>query len=432
MSGGSSGSGQALASQRFARVGIFMFVANTGAGVMVYALQILMARMLSVSDYGLFAALIGIFNMTAIPLTAAVLTVTRAVSRSIGRADVAEVGWIIRRSATELAVGLVPLLIAAVAVSGLITDLLHAPSVVPVILLWAAVSANAASVLGLAVLQGAQRFGRYGTITLANAGLRLAVTSSAVAIGLGAAGALGGFAGATLAGAVAVWWAGRSLLRVPPGETFPQPLFVSRATGLLIASNVAFVAMTQFDYVLARVFLPPEQASSYAAASVLAKSVLWLPVGIVIALFPMVASEVAARRSSAHLLRQALVMAAATSGALAGVLAIGAGWWVHLLYGGRFEAAAPYLAWLSLAYLPLAIVLVVDNHQLAMHRARFILAYAVVAAAEVIALALPGATAERLVTVIVVGSVACLAWAAWIVLRELRVRGESAGTVSRS
>jgi hypothetical protein len=65
-------------------------------------------------------------------------------------------------------------------------------------------------------------------------------------------------------------------------------------------------------------------------------------------------------------------------------------------------------------------VLVVDNYQLALHRARFILAYALVAVAEVVALALPGASPERLIAVIVVGSFGCLAWALWVVAGQLR------------
>ena len=412
-------------------MGVFLFTANTGAGVLAYALQIGMARSLSVVDYGLFAALLGIFNLTAIPLTAAVLTVTRAISHAVGHEDERAVSAICRKAARELTIGVGVLLGLAVVLSAKLADLLQTESVVVIVLLWIAVGANAATVLGLAVLQGLHRFVGFGVLTFANALLRLVCSVVAVAVGLGVGGAFGGFAAASMVAATSVWWTVTRALPSQRAVGYRDRLFTSRPAVLLVVSNLMFVAMTQFDYVLARVFLPAEQASQYAAASVLAKSVLWLPVGIVIAMFPMVASEAAASRPSRHLLVRGLGMAALTSGALAGILAVGAEIWVQFFYGPRFEPAAPYLAVLALAYLPMAIVLVVDNYQLALHRARFIAAYAAVAGAEVVALVLPGASPERLIAVLVGGSFMCLVWALWIVREQLRA-GVAQGVVSRS
>lgn len=402
----------------FAAAGLLLFVANTVAGVLTYGLQIAMARLLPIEEFGLFAALLGIFNLIAIPLTAALVAVTRALSRARGESNVAAISSIPLQAARELTFAIGILVGIGILFTGHIAGLLNAASIAWVLLLWLAIAANAASALGLAVLQGLQRFPGFGALTVANAALRLLVCVVAVAAGLGVGGAVTGFAVAALVGGLI---GGTVLRRVARGgrrNLHRSALLTTRHALLLTISNLAFVAMTQFDFILARMFLPAEQASEYAAASVLAKSVLWLPVGIVVALFPMVASEAAARRSSRHLLRQGLLMAAVASGALALVLAIGAGFWMRLLYGPRFDAAASYLTWLSLAYFPLAIVLVVDNHQLALHRARFIVAYTLVAVTEVAALALPGATPERLINVIVVGSLACFAWAVWIVLGQ--------------
>jgi O-antigen/teichoic acid export membrane protein len=321
--------------------------------------------------------------------------------------------------------------IAGVATSGIVAGPLGSPSPWPIVAMWIAIGVNVALALGLSLLQGAHRFMHLSAGSLASAGARLLMCVALVAAGFGVVGAMAGIAIASGVGALAVWLA---LGRWPaPGDSnAPQHgLLLSRDAVVLALSNLSFVAMTQFDYVLARVFLPAEQASQYAAASMLAKSVLWLPVGIVIAMFPMVASEAAALRPSRHLLVRGLWMAALTSGALAAILAIGAGVWVKFFYGPRFEPAAPYLAVLALAYLPMAIALVVDNYQLALHRARFIAAYAAVAVAEVVALALPSASPERLIAVLVGGSFLCLAWAVWIVREQLRA-GATQGKVSRS
>ncbi len=393
-----------------------------------------MGRMLPVADYSLYAALAGIFNMVAVPLSAVLLVVTRAVALEAGRKDAGGATAVRHQAVRELTIGGTAVVLVGIATSGFLATSLGSPSPWPVAAMWVAVGVNVSLALGLALLQGAHRFAHLTAANLASAGARLIACIALVALGLGVVGAMAGIALACAIGAVAVWWA------LGPASASERPLrpthglLLSRGALVLAVSNLAFIAMSQFDYVLVRVFLDPEQASQYAAGAVLAKSVLWLPVGIVIALFPMVASEAAASRPIRHLLRQGLLMAAVTSGALAAVLALGAGFWIRLLYGPRFDAAAPYLAWLSLAYLPMAIVLVVDNHQLALHRARFILAYAGVALAEVLALALPGATLDRLVAVIVAGSLLCLAWALWIVAGQLRAgTDEEAGSrLSRS
>lgn len=402
----------------FAAAGLFLFVANTVAGVLTYGLQIAMARLLTIEEYGLFAALLGMFNLTAVPLTAALVAVTGALSRARGERNVAAISSISLRAARELTFAIGILVGIGILFAGHIAGMLNAASIAWVLLIWLAIGANAASSLGLAVLQGLQRFTGFGALTVANAALRLVVCGVAVVAGLGVGGAVAGFAVAVLAGGLIGASILRQVVRAGQRNIHQSALLTTRHALVLTISNLAFVAMTQFDFILARAFLSAEQASEYAAASVLAKSVLWLPVGIVVALFPMVASEAAARRSSRQLLRQGLLMAAVASGALAVALAVGAGFWIRLLYGPSFASAAPYLMWLSLAYLPMAIVLVVDNHQLALHRARFIVAYTLVAVTEVAALALPGATPERLINVIVVGSLACFAWAVWIVLGQ--------------
>jgi O-antigen/teichoic acid export membrane protein len=196
-------------------------------------------------------------------------------------------------------------------------------------------------------------------------------------------------------------------------------LFASREGALLAGSNLAFIALTQADYIIVRVFCTPDEAGLYSAGAVLAKSVLWLPVGIAIALFPTVASHHARGERSRHFLHQALGMAALTSGVLAAVLAAGAGFWIALLYGPAYAGAAVYLRWLSLVYLPLALVLVVDNYQLALRKARFLWLYALGAAAQVVAFAASGAASPLLlVWILAAASAVCLAWGVWIVVSD--------------
>jgi O-antigen/teichoic acid export membrane protein len=237
-----------------------------------------------------------------------------------------------------------------------------------------------------------------------------------VAVGFGVTGSMAGLLASGVIGAAAFWIGIEHDLPRRLNDRSTRRLFASREGMLLAASNLAFIALTQADYIIVRVFCSPEQAGLYSAGAVLAKAVLWLPVGITIALFPTVASHHARGEHSRHVLLQALGMATLTSGALAVVLALGADLWISLLYGPEYAGAAVYLRWLSLIYLPLALVLVVDNYQLALGRARFLLLYALGAAAQIVAFAATGSSDPTLlVWILAAASAACLAWGVWVV-----------------
>ena len=75
---------------------------------------------------------------------------------------------------------------------------------------------------------------------------------------------------------------------------------------LILCATVAFAAMTQLDMVLVKKYFSPEKAGQYAAAAVLGKTILYLPGGLVLALFPLVAKKQALRSDPTGLLLQSL------------------------------------------------------------------------------------------------------------------------------
>ncbi len=408
---------------RFARVGILMLASQVLAGFLSYALQISMGRMLSAQYYGLFAALVGVFNIAAMPLAALFAVVTRSVAVEFGRHDMQAVAQIQRRAIREIAAGGMVILAVAMISAGLVARLLGSVSPWPILMLWVAIGVTALYGLWGAVLQGIHRFVAVASINTAMNGLKLVSCVALVALGFGVSGAVLGILISSVLGGVAVLIVvGRRVPRAG-GDSPGQSLLRSKPALALAVSNLAFVGATQFDYVIVRMFCSPSEAGLYAAAAVLAKSVLWLPVGIVVVLFPTVASVEGNRGGSRQFLYLSLGMAVATSGGLAIVLAVFADVWTRVLYGPSFVGAGEYLRWLSLIYVPMALVLIVDNYYLAMNRARFIPFYAAAIVAEVVTFLLPHGTPTRLVLVLALASMACLLWAIWILIERTSVPG---------
>ena len=283
-------------------------------------------------------------------------------------------------------------------------------------LVWAAICLNAYVCLYAATLQGVHRFSKIAFGNAAIPALRIVVCGVLVAAGMGVAGAMGGLAVSLLAGGLWFWLLTTRAVPRRHVKTLQGPLFRTPESLILAFSSLGFIALTQLDYVIVRIACTPAQASLYSAGAVLAKAVLWLPAGITVALYPTVVAEHAGDRRSHHLLYRSLRMAFAFSGGLAVVLALWANEFVRVLYGPEYAGAAPYLRWLSLVYLPMALVLVVDNYQLALGRARFIALYFAGAFAEWTVFIVPGGTPARLVVVLAVASAACALWALRIVL----------------
>ncbi|MFA4964172.1 MAG: hypothetical protein WC709_00830 [Thermoleophilia bacterium] len=408
--------------RRLPRASALIFTGNFVAGVCVYALQVLMGRLLQVQDYSLFSALMGMFNIASLPLTALFMVVTRRLALWPELKDAKGAASLLVTAERRLGLALLVVFIAALATSFAVAGALGSDSPLPVMILWAAICLNAFVCLYAAALQGMHRFSQIAVGNAAIPALRILLCAALVALGLSVSGAMTGLLFSLLAGAAWYWWlTGRALARAGSRPTRGS-LFTTREGLILATSSLGFIALTQLDYVIVRIACTPGQAGLYSAGAVLAKAVLWLPAGITVALYPTVVSENASNQPSAHLLHKSLGMAALFSGLLALTLAVGAGFWVRLLYGAEYAGAAPYLRWLSLIYLPMALVLVVDNYQLALGRARFIPLYFAGALAAWIAFAFPGATPTRLVVVLGAASVCCSVWALRIVLSD---RGQS-------
>lgn len=402
--------------RRFPQASAVIFTGNLVAGVCVYALQVLMGRLLLVQDYSLFSALIGMFNIASLPLTALFMVVTRRLALQPESQDPGGAASLLIAAERRLSLALVVVFLAALASSFAIAHALGSDSPLPVILLWVSICLNAFVCLYAAALQGMHRFSQIALGNAAIPALRILACTVLVAIGFSVSGAMMGLLLSLLAGGAWYWWLTERTMPRAGAHPARGRLFTTREGLTLAASSLGFIALTQLDYVIVRVMCTPEQAGLYSAGAVLAKAVLWLPAGITVALYPTVVSEKASNRASLHLLHKSLAMAALFSGLLSLTLLVGADFWIRILYGPEYAGAAQYLRALSVIYLPMALVLVVDNYQLALGRARFIPLYFAGALAEWAVFAFSGGTPSRLIVVLAVSSAACLLWALWIVL----------------
>jgi O-antigen/teichoic acid export membrane protein len=371
---------------RLARASALLFAGTLSSGLLGYVFQVLMGRMLSTSDYGLFSAVMALFAVFSAPLGTLQMVIARKVSEYRAKADEGSIRHFYRSINSRTALFGAAMVAGSLLFAPYLQSYLKAPNLLPVYLLGALLIATFPAIINDAYLQALQRFSWLsGGITL-RVLFRIVFSAALVWIGWGVSGALGGAVLATVAGFVVTYGPLHAPLSRGRGQPFRSThVSLGPAVPVLVA-NLAFAVMTQIDIVLVNHYFPAHEAGLYASASILGKAVMYLPSGIAVALFPMVAENQARQRSSAHLLFQAVSLTTLLCMAGAIFYFLFGEQLITLLYGESYRDAGVVLKYFGFAILPMALVMVAEYFLIAKGRVVFAYLFAAVAPLQVLAI----------------------------------------------
>jgi O-antigen/teichoic acid export membrane protein len=349
--------------------GLFVGVAVVVANALNAAFQIALARILDPTEYSLLVALVVITLIAAVPPLAFQASVAREVAVALSEERPGVAGAAIRDTVR----GLVPWALGILVLGALVYPLLAATGRGDAGAMFATAATISAALVIPAVwggLQGARLF-----VVLGIAHLTFAATRLGAGVGIGLAGGaaaavMGGVAGATAVTLVLTLLPLRDLWHAATRSgarrlaTLPN---AAAATGLTLLTALASV-----DVLVAKLAFPPATAGAYGVASVGARVLLLLPIGVTTVLFPRVATLRDRARERRHLLAGLAVVAAlgAVATAIIWVLADPI---VTRIFGEKYAAAVPWLGPLSLAMALYALATVYIYHFLSLARARFAL-----------------------------------------------------------
>lgn len=289
-------------------------VGSMTANIAAYLLALPALRWLGPAGYGEFAALLAAQLVLAVPALALQTVVAREVVHGKPTAALRTLGYRCAAIVGVIAVVLVPVMSWALdtSLAATASALVAAPLLVLL-----------ATEQGL--LQGAGRFAEL-SVVLAGAGIaRVAPAVAVLAVGGGPGPTL--LAGAAGTGVMA--FAARLIAsRRPSGTGARTDTSTIGVATVLRASQVqlALIALTSVDLVIARMVLDSHDAGLYAAGAVATKAAFWLPQAIGVVLYPKMANpehSAAAVRSALGVLialGAVLVVGAALAAPLAPVL----------------------------------------------------------------------------------------------------------------
>lgn len=294
------------------------------ANVASYLLHLPASRWLGPAGYGEFASLLAAQLVLAVPALALQTVVAREVVRGRGAHAVRQLGY-----RCAVIVGIAALLLAPGVAWALETGMLATVSA----LITAPVLVLLATEQGL--LQGAARFGPL-SIVLAGAGIaKVAPAVVVLAVGGGPGFALAASAVGT--GVVAL--AARAFADPDPAGATSTPIGVA---AVLKASQVqlALIALSSMDLVLARIVLSNDDAGLYALGAVATKAAFWLPQAVGVVLYPRMANPA----HSVQAVRSAIAVLVGLGAVLVAVVAVSAPL-VPLLVGEAYQPVQSLL-WL--------------------------------------------------------------------------------------
>jgi O-antigen/teichoic acid export membrane protein len=356
---------------KLARASAWLFVGSIAGGILGYVFQVLMGRMLSTHEYGLFSAVMALFAVFSAPLGTLMMVISRKVSEYRAKEDGGSISHFYYSINARTAVIGAGILAVCFASAPQVQSYLKASNVDIVYLLGALLFLSFPPIVNNAFLQGMQSFSWLSASTSLGVLLKIVFSVALVWLGYGVSGALGGTILAALATGAITYGALYGPLMQGRGKTFQTVHLQFKPALPVFVANAAFAAMTQLDMVLVNYYFAAHEASMYAAASILGKAVMYLPGGIAMALFPMVAERHARNESSAPLLFQAVGFATLLCGAGAIFYFIFGEWFTTLLFGENYRDAGEVLKYFGFAILPMGLVLVAENFLVAKGRVLF-------------------------------------------------------------
>ncbi len=329
-----------------------MIIATVVGGGCNFLFQVMMANLVP-TDLAELNTLLAILYIVTVPASAVQSVLIRYVSKynAQGRDDV--ISWLMKRILIYTAVAgtVIAILLILVLNMSEVRSTLKLTSTLPVLLLAIGVLISLVMPVGHGPLQGLQRFTSYGLLNVGNYVLKLSFGVGLVLLGFSVSGAVGGVViGLAFA-------AGLSFILVRKYLFMPgTPVEGKEIWWFTLPAMIGVLCVTilsQVDVIFATSLMPKEEASYYAAASTLAKIILFLPGAVSTVMFPKISKAHAERGETLRILKTAFTMTLALSGLVVAAYFLAPNLILDILIPGNPYKAliAPILQWLGIAML---------------------------------------------------------------------------------
>lgn len=347
-----------------------LFACTMAGNVANYCFQFAMGRALSMEEFGAMNALLSVVTSITLPTSAVMMVIAKYASTYKVAQAKAEIGSLYRLSLKN--VGLFALATSAtyLFLSRMIMDYLKIDGLLPVMILAIGIFGSFIMTVNLGMLQGLQRFYYLGAGIGLGGVLRLVLGIAFLVAGLKLNGALL----ATVLPTLFLFFitaAPLSSYLTVGGRGAVHENIMGYSVPVLIAS-LAFAFLTNIDLIMVKHYMEARQAGLYASASVLGKTMLYLPSSFALAVFPMVREADLLNGDSFKILDRALIATSLMCAAGIAMFALIPEVIVSILFGERFSEASGYLKYYGTAMAMMSVLSILISFNLARGRTSFV------------------------------------------------------------
>ena len=350
----------------------------TGLGnVFNFILYIFMSRNLGPDDFSIFASLLSAMFIIAMPVVTVQTTITKFVAKFSAHGEHGKVRRIFLQALKQISLLAFVLMALTIVTAPFSAGFLHIKRYSPILASGVLIFAMYLMPVFWGVLQGREQFGFLGMSYFANFASKCGLAILLAIMGWGVEGVLFGIALAYAFAFMVAFWPIREVL-VPTLDD--DEIKMGELYRFALPTIIALLMMSpycQLDVFLVRHFFGNSEsglvlAGYYATASIIGKAFYFLPIGIVLALFPRVARKKATGENPISVLMRGLglnvilsVIGIVTCLVLARYLAL------FLAKTDAPELVA-LIRYFGIAITPVAATMILVNYNLANEQYRFI------------------------------------------------------------
>lgn len=302
-----------------------------------------MGRLLGPADYSIIGSLLAFISIITIPTNAVATATMRFTAHYHAKNEDGLIrGFLSSFTRRLIIVGIVVALLL-IALSGLLANFLHLPSLVPVLIIAPLLVTAILLPLNRGVLQGLQRFIASITNQGIDAILKLIIGVVLVKLGFGINGAVGALVLASITAYVASFYALRPIFKHHLKPVVGIPPEVKEFSLVALIAFLLATLLMNIDILLVKHYFQPYEAGLYAALSTTAKIILFVTTPVVTVMFPMISDLQGRNEKHYRVLFQSMLLVL-----ILGLTGVG-GYFllphlvVNILYGPTFATIAPYL-----------------------------------------------------------------------------------------
>lgn len=352
-----------------------LFVASSIVNISNFVFHMYATRNLKPEEYGALATLLGIIMVISMPCTSLQMSIVKKVSILKARENQTGIGGLFRDASKWLFVIGIFVFFAFVLLSGTIKDFFNLNNKKLVYVMGCVLVVYFIMPVIRGVLQGLQKFVSYGLNMIIDAFFRLTFLILFIYLGFGVYGALATtFFSGLIAYAVGFFMI-INIIGLKGKNTVEEVSFkeVLAYAQPVLFSFLGFSLLGYIDLFIVKHFFPEEQAGFYAITSIIGKAFLFFPSAIVMVLFPKVSEHFELNINPRKMLYKSMVLTLCIS--LLGIVFCyffpEFVLWL-LTGGGKYYAIKEIVRLFGIAILPLVLLNVIINYNLAVHNYAFI------------------------------------------------------------